>query len=374
MMMNVVRAEPLTTNILLNPEEASIEDYAEVIESIWPRDRDRPIWLVWMHVMSHATEVCEEVRKNRWHKVARELGEVVVWWLTFARRVTQEPAKNSSDAVKLVPYINTTPSDIVWFKFPGVCPVCLGRWIHAHCQPTEAVPLLISQKMREINAFFKANPHCTCLAASKEVEYRDENFKKFTKQCVHEYARRTRARKKPASMRGMAEMLNTIFANNIEVLSVQEIAFHLLEEVGEVSKSLASLFMQEINGDETESFLKERQEKALDFAEEIADAFSWSVSLLAKIYRFLECAAEFAAEYKTVEGMPELVRGNMERIRNIVDLIWTMYGKGSMLVCEECREYPCNPEHPAHAGRRGNLAGKKLPPAICEAIRTARLL
>jgi hypothetical protein len=115
-------------------------------------------------------------------------------------------------------------------------------------------------------------------------------------------------------------------------------------------------------------------QKALDFAEEIADAFSWSVSLLAKIFRFLECAAEFAAEFKTVEGMPELVRGNMERIRNIVDLIWTMYGKGSMLVCEECGEYPCNPEHPAHTGRRGNLAGKKLPPAICEAIRTARLL
>jgi NTP pyrophosphatase (non-canonical NTP hydrolase) len=372
--MNVLRTEPLTTNILLNADEASIEEYAEVIGSIWPQDKDRPIWLVWMHVMSHATEVCEEVRKNRWHKVARELGEVIVWWLTFARRVTQEPSKNTTDPVKMVPYLNTNPSDIVWFKFPGVCPVCLGRWIHDHCQPTEDIYALISQRLQDINAFFGENPQCTCLAAKRDIEDRDANFKKFTKQCVQEYARQMRQERKPTSLKGMAETLNTIFANNIEVLSVEEIAFHLLEEVGEVSKALANLFMQEIKDDETESFLWERQEKALDFAEEIADAFSWSVSMLAKIYRFLECAAEFAAEYKTVEGIPELVRGNMERVRTIVDLIWTMYGKGSMLVCEECGEYPCNPEHPAHAGRRGNLAGKKLPTAICDAIRSARLL
>jgi hypothetical protein len=69
--MNGLRAEPLTTNILLNPDEASIEEYADIIGSIWPQDKDRPIWLVWLHVSSHATEVCEEVRKNRWHKVAR---------------------------------------------------------------------------------------------------------------------------------------------------------------------------------------------------------------------------------------------------------------------------------------------------------------
>jgi NTP pyrophosphatase (non-canonical NTP hydrolase) len=373
-MGNIIRAETMPTNIILNPDEASIEGYAEALGSIWPQDKEMPIWLHWIHVLSHATAVCEEVRKNRWHKVAKELVEVVVWWLTFVRKVTQSPPKNATDAVRIVPYLPTTPSDIVWFKYPGVCPVCFGRWIHAHCQPTEEVPRLISQKMREINAFFKANPQCTCLAASKEVEDRDENFKKFTKRCVHEYARKIRSRKRPTSLKGMAEMLNVIFANNIEVLSVEEIAFHLLEEVGEVSKSLASLFMQEIRDDVPDHFLRERHGKALDFAEEIADAFSWSVSLLAKIYRFLECAAAFAAEYKTVEGMPELIRGNLERTRNIVDLIWTIYGKGSMLVCEKCKEFPCNAEHPAHTGKRGQLAGKKLPPALAEAILCAKLL
>jgi NTP pyrophosphatase (non-canonical NTP hydrolase) len=373
-MATSLRAEPLPSNIILNPAEAAIEDYAEALGSIWPQDKESPIWLHWIQVLSHATAVCEEVRKNRWHKVARELAEVLVWWLTFVRKVTQQPAKNATDAVKIVPYLNSTPSDIVWFKYPGVCPVCFGRWIHEHCQVTSEVPGLISQKMREINAFFKANPHCTCLAASVEVEDRNHDFKKFTKACVHEYARRTRSRRKPGSLKGMAEMLNVIFANNIEVLSVEEIAFHLLEEVGEVSMSLASLFMQEVPDEAPELFLKSWHAKALDFAEEIADAFSWSVSLLAKIYRFLECAAKFAAEYKTVEGMPELVQGNLNRTRNIVDLIWTIYGKGPMLVCEQCGEFPCNPEHPAHAGKRGQLAGKKLPPALAEAVRQARLL
>ena len=365
------KAEPLPPNIILNPHEASIEEYAEVISNIWPQDKERPIWLVWIHVLSHATVVCEEVRKNRWHKVAKELAEVVVWWLTFVRRVTQEPPKNATEAVKIVPYVNSTPSDILWNKYPGVCPVCFGRWVQANCQPTEDVSRLISEKLREINAFFRKSPQCTCLAAKEDVEERDDEFKKFTRKCVLEYARKMRQRRRPQSLKGMAEMLYSIFANNIEVLSVEEIAFHLLEEVGEVSKSLASLFMQDIqDGDiEIQQFMAERQEKVRDFAEEIADAFSWAVSLLAKIHRFLECAAEFAAEYKTVEGMPELVRGNLDRTRNIVDLIWTIYGKGSMLVCEVCKDFPCNPEHPAHEGKRGQLAGKKLPPAICEAIR-----
>ena len=373
-MGNISRNEPLPPNIILNPNEAAIEEYAEVIGSIWPQDRERPIWLVWIHVLAHATVACEEVRKNRWHKVAKELAEVVVWWLTFVRRVTALPGKSVTDAVKIVPYVNSTPSDIVWFKYPGVCPVCLGRWIHAHCEPTADVAPLIAGKLKEINAFFRANPQCTCLAAKQDVEERGEDFKRFTKKCVHEYARKIRSRKKPTSLKGMAEMLNVIFANNINVLSVEEIAFHLLEEVGEVSRSLANLFMQEITEGDPEPFLRERQDKALEFAEEIADAFSWSVSLLAKIYHFLECAAAFAAEYKTVEGMPELVRGNLERTRNIVDLIWTIYGKGSMLVCEQCGEYPCNPEHAAHSGKRGQLAGKNLPPGLCEAIRNANLL
>ncbi len=365
-MPNLLKTDNLSPPIILNPDEASIEDYAEAIGSIWPQDLDRPIWLSWIHVLSHATVACEEVRRNRWHRVAKELAEVVVWWLTFTQRVTKPP-KKMSEADRLVPYIGSTPSDIVWYKFPGLCPVCLGRWLADHCAITPDANVLISEKMREINAFFKENPRCTCLAAKKDVEERDEAFKSFIKACVRAYARKVRSKRKPTSMKGMAGMINTIFANCIEVLSVEEIAFHLLEEVGEVSKSLASLYMQDIQ-DPSPDFLKERQDKVIDFAEELADVFSWSVSLLAKIYRFLECAAEFAAEYKTVEGTPELVRGNLDRTRNIVDLIWTIYGKGSILVCEQCKEFPCNPDHPAHEGKRGLLAGKKLGPDVCELL------
>lgn len=373
-MGNILKADPLPANIILNPDEASVEEYAAVIGKIWPQDKERPIWLVWLHVLSHATVVCEEVRKNRWHKVAKELAEVLVWWLTFVRRVTEAPSKNVGEASRLLPYIEASPSDLVWFKYPRVCPVCLGRWLAANCPAGGDASRMIAEKFREINAFFKKTPQCTCLAAKQDVEERGADFKSFTKKCLREYARRTRAKRKPASMKETAEMLKVIFANNIEVLSVEEIAFHLLEEVGEVSKSLSALFMQDIAEIDRDKFLEERRDKVWEFAEEIADVFSWSVSLLAKIYRFLECAAEFAAEYKTVEGMPELVRGNLERTRNIVDLIWTIYGKGSQLVCEQCHEFPCNPEHPAHDGKRGQLAGKKLPVEVCDLIREGSAL
>jgi NTP pyrophosphatase (non-canonical NTP hydrolase) len=372
-MGKLLKINPLTNNLILDPDQASIEEYGAVVEDIWPQDRDRPVWLLWLHLLSHATEVCEEVRKNRWHRVAKELSEVVVWWLTFIRRVTQRPPKNVTESVRILPYINLTPSDIVWYKYPGVCPVCFGRWIAANCQPNDEAARVMSQKVREIKAYFKRNPSCTCLSAKQDVEERGEKFKHFTKKCLRAYARKVQA-SKPRSLRDTAEMLKLIFANNIEVLSVEEIAFHLLEEVGEGSKSLSAFFMQELEDDKVEEFLQGRQELVFDFAEEIADVLSWAVSLLAKIYRFLECAAEFAAEYKTVEGMPELVRGNLARTRNIVDLIWTIHGKGSMLVCERCREFPCDPDHPAHAGKRGRLASRKLPPAIVTAIRGSKIL
>jgi len=365
-MTNLLKSETLPAPIILNPAEASIEDYAEALGSIWPQDQDRPIWLSWLHVLSHATVACEEVRKNRWHRVAKELAEVVVWWLTFTRRVTRPP-RRTGEADRLVPYIGSSASDIVWYKFPRVCPVCLGRWLAEHCDPASDPGALISAKIREINAFFKENPYCTCLAAKKDVEERPQAFKSFIKKCVRTYARKVRQKSKPGSLKGMAEMINTIFANCIEVLSVEEIAFHLLEEVGEVSKSLASLYMLDTR-ELIPDLIKERRDKVIDFAEELADVFSWAVSLLAKIYRFLECAAEFAAEYKTVEGTPELVRGNLDRTRNIVDLIWTIYGKGAVLVCEQCKELPCNPNHPAHKGKRGLLAGKRLSPEVCDLL------
>jgi hypothetical protein len=209
------------SNLILHPDEASIEEYAEVLGNIWPQERERPIWLSWIHLLSHATVVCEEVRKNRWHKVAKELAEVVVWWLTFVQRVTQEPPKNAAEAVTIVPFVGSSPSDIVWYKYPRVCPVCFGRWLYANCRPAEDVSRLISLKLPAINAFFKENPHCTCLAAKQDVEDRSEAFKGFTKKCVQEYARRMRGKRKPQSLRETAEMLNLIFTNNIEVLSVE---------------------------------------------------------------------------------------------------------------------------------------------------------
>jgi hypothetical protein len=46
--------------------------------------------------------------------------------------------------------------------------------------------------------------------------------------------------------------------------------------------------------------------------------------------------ADFAAEYQAMKGILEMIRGNLEPARNIVDLIWTIHGKGSTLVCEQC--------------------------------------
>jgi NTP pyrophosphatase (non-canonical NTP hydrolase) len=349
----------------------SVDDYADDIWKIWETDRDRPIWLSWLFVIKHASEVCEELRKNRWNRVAENLAEVVVWWLSFAKRVTTKPNAAKKKAEDILFYINSTPSTIIWMKYPNLCPACFSRYIWKEYKSngwqeredgtyinkeTKDLSVYLAECLKDINNHFDYNRICTCLAAKDEVEDRNKNpeFKKFAKASVYQYAK-LMLNSKPTSMVDISIMLNNIFKNNVAVLSAEEIAFHLLEEVGEVSTAITGLFMQPTD---EPLIKKERRERVAEFAEELADVYSWSISLLAKIHRFINCASDLVSDLTRTRGLLELVKGTLDITNNVVELIWAIYDQDkSGLKCEKCKQRPCNSEAPAHKGKHGCLSG-----------------
>jgi len=366
-------------------QQYTIDEYANEIEYIWKSDNERPIHILWLYVLKHATSVCEEIRKNSWDKAAEHLAEVIVWWLSFAKRVTTKPEDTVNDASEIVTRISGDISNIIWFKYPGICSTCFSRWLWTEKGPwtkTDSgfvnakgkyIKDIISEQCEYIEDDFR---ECRCLAM-KNVEVRNEdlNYKNFAKNATFEYAN-IKIEGKPISFLNISKMLQKIFENNINVLSIDNIAFHLLEEVGEVSTALVSLYSQELSHDD-DSYLRlfslERYDKVLEFSEELSDVFSWSMSLLSKISNYLKCADNFAKSFarrrvdmdgldgysrELIENTSKGIEPIISKTNNIIELVWDIYGKSGKLVCEKCKKAPCDQNHPIHKGNRGFLKGE----------------
>jgi NTP pyrophosphatase (non-canonical NTP hydrolase) len=337
---------------------ASVSAYARNIAEIWPQDQEKAAVYFWHYVVKHASEACENVRRNQWHKVAESVGDVIVWWLSFTHKVTSSPYGNMP--AEIIPYIASTADDILWHKYPTFCPNCFGRRLieeklYSKNEPGKIV--IDDPKAEKIIRDLEARPQCTCLAEKARIEGRDNDFKQFVKKNVSAYAK-TNISKKPESMDGFVDMFSKIYENNVEVLTIDEISFHLLEEVGEVSTALTNLFTMEIDKSSAAEVAEQRNKRVKAFAEELADVFSWSNSLVMKINRNLSCAADLVDLFYKVKG-GVLATGFSENIRNLVntnlvDLIWLLHenDKG-FLSCEKCHESPCNPQNPVHKETRG---------------------
>jgi hypothetical protein len=384
---------------------ATIGDYARNIANIWPLDKEKPAVYYWHYVVKHAAKICESVRRNNWHIAAESLGELVVWWLGFMYKVTTKP-DDTTDPEKIVPYIDAQIDDIIWSKYPGFCPACFSRKVQEN-RGTRDLFYEVRQRKRDIGdkAFDEINvenneiqeiikelqksPRCTCLGKKREIEERfesettdedeeekEEDFKKFVSACLTAYSKEIKD-EKPKSMNGFCDLFGKIYENNVEVLSIQEIAFHLLEEVGEVSTALTELFTMDLkneNMDKQEAVIRRRW-KVQNFAEELADIFSWSNSLWCKINRYLNCAKLLLRVFskRRPDAMP--VYNNIVQFfdtmipPNPVALIWELHRtsssidqkapkKGTYLGCEKCRHITCDREHEKHKNERGFIKGK----------------
>ena len=314
--------------------DASLERYQETIANTWPELMQRPALYTWLRVVAHATSACEEVRKRAWDVALCELGDLVNWWLAFIAKLNQLAAvpENDNDVVFALPF---PPSVIVWLKYPKVCPVEFGLAVGEGNMPTwDDRPAQL----------------CQCLARKKENEDRSPEQKELAKRRLREFAN-SNSERRPESMAELESSLRGVFASSVYVLQIDEIAFHLLEEVGEVSQALAQASISRAVTQEDappELFETERTIAAQSIAEELADVFSWTVSLVDKLRlqfesleKYSAVPEEASAEATTLKQIQELVVYGARRV-NLADIIWRMYGKPfEEFRCRVCKLATC---------------------------------
>jgi len=332
--------------------EASIADYARDIASIWPDDASTAANDFWLYVMKHATKTCESVRRNQWDETATSLSEVAVWWLSFMNKVTTKPQENGNDLIDWITYIDSDADQIIWHKYPFFCPHCFGRKASEMglFDRNDPRKILNNEDIQRIVNEMEKKPKCTCLGEKGPVENRSKEFKDFVSRNVSAYAERSKKEKMPKSMKGFLDMFGLIYENSAEVLSIEEIAFHLFEEAGEVATALTDLQRMERTIPDTneklECAVKERRDKIRAFAEELADVFSWSNTLVSKINRHLSCASDLVKKLYMGEESAKILTQAFEKAvkenTNLVDLIWRQHStSGSNLVCEHCKKPKC---------------------------------
>lgn len=166
-----------------------------------------------------------------------------------------------------------------------------------------------------------------------------------TKKLVRAFAHSNKE-KRPSSIAQLEEMIRIIFSGPIFQMSVEEISFHFIEEVGEVSESLADITKSAVASKTPlaeDQFKREWGDKVFNIAEELADVFSWAVTFIAKIQTQLDSFEDYlSARFEPTE-MKKIRKtlGGAKKL-NLSDIIWQKYGlEFGELRCATCNERPC---------------------------------
>jgi NTP pyrophosphatase (non-canonical NTP hydrolase) len=189
---------------------------------------------------------------------------------------------------------------------------------------------------------------CNCLSRITFAEERHLVYKDLHDELNDirlKYAGETRSHKKPG-VDDLERMYDAIYGNAYRVFSVQTVAFHLLEEVGEMSKALKDCFTYDAVREPYTEELKKRRIAELE--EEIADVFSWMNGLLLKIRRvYYEDAQEYFQSLVPKKPAGVEIRLLFTDEIRMSDIVWAKYGRSPegedrpTLWCSGCRSCPC---------------------------------
>jgi NTP pyrophosphatase (non-canonical NTP hydrolase) len=137
----------------------------------------------------------------------------------------------------------------------------------------------------------------------------------------------------------LEEMFAFIYQANYETLSLEPVAFHLLEEVGEVSNAIIRLYSYNLSKtpDPARFYLKRR----LHLESEIADVVSWifavsiKVKLLYQVYDKLPGVGLGPFQTPPTPRAPQI---------SLANILWNQYGdrNNGLLHCPTCGKPQCD--------------------------------
>lgn len=336
-----------------NKRHASLDDYFQDAATIWEQDRsERTVLDLWLHPVDHAARVVEAVRKERPIEVIDELAATAMWLFTFLAKC-RYPTHELDQLFR----IDLDPSDLIWNKYPGMCPACFDFLVTEQLQlegeAADRVEEVVMSRLPAIRANlvtwarqYSRPATCMCLTRIGFAEERHGLFGSATSELNGlrlEYARLLReAGHKPVSVSGIEEMFWQIFQNSYAVLPIERIAFHLLEEVGEATQALKGCYTFETEQGPWSSDMA--RPRVVKLEEELADVFSWLFATLLKIRLQYADAQKYIDRLvggTAVGGI--VVTGNI----TFSEVIWSSYGRSrsgeiwEVLKCPGCETRPC---------------------------------
>jgi len=292
-----------------NYRKSNIDDLVRDFYYIFrAKDKERSLLDIWMHAVEHASRLAEEIRRERYDRVEQELAGVFAWVASFIANcgTKQEPAE------RILKLNYPLLSDIIWNKYPKRCPVC-------------------------------ENPECACLVRLEEVEKRSQKeadrLKRERKARIAARARKTRARK-IRSIIALEEMFYGIFKRNIFAFPIENIGFHLLEEIGEVSIAITGAYTYILRKKGKEPRADELQARIESLEEEVADVLSWLFSLSCKLREMFKSVDRYVA-LRVLEGPMSVTLAPYIYLADSIMHGYSKGGRGGKLECRRCHTAPC---------------------------------
>ncbi|MCH8061888.1 MAG: hypothetical protein IH861_05235 [Chloroflexi bacterium] len=302
----------------------TLDEFVSAIPRIYSKkDENRSVWDVWLHANHHAAAIGEEVRKGG-HQIEllEEISHFSMWLFTLLHKLQGEigtknyPLESDQEAVIK---ISSSYSELLWNKYPRMCPVCYWRRTKGN---------------RDLEHKPDFSRNCDCLLF--DVEKRDPSQKRDHVRALRSYSK-ANLDVKPTSVDEWQRSFSAIFRSNLRHLTLESVAFHLLEEVGEVSDAMARMYTYSRDSIRDGEVLDgEPSWSQIWLEEELADVTSWLFALVEKM-DFIRETADIYDNWRFDENII-----SRKPIR-LSEIIWRSYGSDNLeeFWCTHCKKPVC---------------------------------
>ena len=176
-----------------------LDEYvAEITKIYGSHDSNRSLWDVWCHTLHHAAAVAERSRKEApANDLCKEVADFALWLFTAVHKLHGQfgEAKDRSETpLESLIRVDSTCSDVLWHRYPGICPSCYTRRTMSDPRPEKNPKLLLP---------------CDCLVQDTEITGKEA--KRAALLAVRNFSEETR-NNKPESLDAWQEMFATMFS------------------------------------------------------------------------------------------------------------------------------------------------------------------
>lgn len=311
----------------------ALDEITNIVPAIYSnKDIYRSVWDIWLHATHHAAAIGEEVRKYKpGQKLLNEIADFAMWLFTFTEKIRgpfedlkEEYLKENN--IRIGEFTIRTErifSDIIWNKYPGVCPICFWRRVNNGIKSSAEIEKPCDCLIHDVENRDKAD-------TEEEKKKKEKNNQERVK-ALRKYAR-SRLENKPATIDGWQEMWRKLYEANLRQISLVDIGFHLLEELGEVSDAMLRMYSY------TETFDGQPRWNQIWLEEEVADVFSWLLTLV----NSLQIIPDITEQFLEHLGVSDILKLHEHKIM-LSRIIWHRYGSTEHedFRCQACNELPC---------------------------------